>query len=221
MEQRTALIVGATGLVGSALLGQLLESADYSRVITLVRRPTGKGHRKLVEMVVNFDRLGSYDAFQGVDDVYCCLGTTIKKAGSQEAFRRVDFAYPQKTALEAKRAGCTRFLIVTAMGADPNSGIFYNRVKGEVEQALRGVGLPELHIFRPSLLLGQRAERRVGEAIASVISRGVMWAMVGPLKKYRPVAGAAVARAMVRTALSGAVPGAHLYLNDQIIDLGK
>jgi uncharacterized protein YbjT (DUF2867 family) len=153
---------------------------------------------------VDFDELDRHGDLFAVDDLFCCLGTTIRKAGSQEAFRRVDLEYPLQAAHLGRAAGARQFILVSALGADPSSRVFYNRVKGEVEAALAGVGYPRLVIFRPSLLLGDRDEVRPGERVAEWIMKPLGPLMRGPLRRYRPVEAAWVARAMVRRALVGA-----------------
>lgn len=217
---RVALVVGASGLVGSQLLTCLLESPDYDAVTLWVRRPLPVTHPKLSQQVVDFDGLaGPTPEPVRADDIFCCLGTTIGKAGSQAAFRKVDLDYPVQIGRLAKAAGAKRYLIVTAMGADPHSRIFYNRVKGEVEAGLSALGFPALHIFRPSLLLGERQEVRVGEAVGSVLARAIAPLMGGSLRKYRPIKGRTVARAMLAAALADGA-GTHIYLSDQIEAMG-
>ncbi|MFZ5816068.1 MAG: oxidoreductase [Bacillota bacterium] len=216
---RRALVLGATGLVGGEVVRLLLEQPEYERVVVLVRRGLGWSHPRLEQRVVEFDRLAEQREAFAVDDLYCCLGTTIRKAGSQAAFRRVDYEYPLTAARLAKEAGVQRYLLVSSMGADPNSAIFYSRVKGEMEQAIAAVGLPSLLIFRPSLLLGERQEVRPAERVAAVIMRAMGPLMVGPLARYRAVEGRTVARAMIRVALEGPT-GVHRCLNDQILRLG-
>ncbi|MGB8955302.1 MAG: oxidoreductase [Tumebacillaceae bacterium] len=217
---KSALLLGASGLVGSSLLRLLLEGADYEKVTVFVRRELKLEHPKLVQRVVDFERLGEFSAEFRVDDVFCCLGTTIRKAGSQEAFRKVDFTYPVECAKLAKAEGAERFLIITAMGANARSGIFYNRVKGEVEEALMGLHLPSLHIFRPSLLLGERAEMRVGESIGIKLAPVLGAVLVGPLRKYRAIEGRVVAKAMYRVA-QGVDARVHVYLSDRIAEVGR
>lgn len=212
---RKAVVAGATGLIGKALVQLLLSEQAYSDITLIVRRPTGIVHPKLHETVVDFDRLAETDVNLAGADVFCTLGTTMKKARTKEAFRHVDFNYPLALGRMANTQGASQFFIVTAMGANPSSPIFYNRVKGEVEEALRGLGLPALHIFRPSLLLGSRTEFRMGERIASSVSGFLSPFLAGPLRKYRPVQARAVAEAMVFAAQSG-LPGNHLYESDRI-----
>ncbi|MEH6944295.1 oxidoreductase [Bacillus sp. JJ722] len=186
-DKRSALIVGATGLVGSNLLEILLRSNTYKTVKVLVRNPTSLHHPKLTEIIVDFNTLDKQEEVFAVDDVFCCLGTTIKKAGSKEAFQKVDYQYPIKIAELAKKRRAKQFLIVSAVGADSHSRFFYNRVKGELELALKKMQLPSLHIFRPSLLLGKRNEFRFGERIGTIISPLFSPLLIGSLSKNKPI----------------------------------
>ena len=205
---KNALIAGAAGLVGGYLLRRLLAHPSYARVEILVRRELPIRDPKLMQHIVEFARLG--DAAPGVapDDIFCCLGTTIRKAGSEEAFRRVDYDYPLALARLAKAAGAGKFLMVSALGADPKSAVFYNRVKGEVEQAIAAIGLPAPYFFRPSLLTGPRAEHRPGEKIGIAVGKLIAPLLIGALRKYRPIHADTVAAAMVYVAnheVSGSV----------------
>jgi uncharacterized protein YbjT (DUF2867 family) len=216
---RTALLLGATGLVGGHLLELLLADATYRQVTVLVRRTLGRTHEKLREVVVDFDRLDDARAELAVDDVFCCLGTTIKKAGSQEAFRRVDHDYPLRAAELAQAAGAGRYLVVTAVGANAKSGIFYNRVKGELEEALRGLSFPRgVVIVRPSILLGERAESRPAEAVGMAVMRATAFAFAGPLKRYRAIKAEDVARALVAAARAD-TSGVVAYEGAPLFDL--
>ncbi|HEX2092001.1 MAG TPA: oxidoreductase [Longimicrobiaceae bacterium] len=220
MQPRSALLLGATGLVGGHCLELLLEDVAYREVTVVGRRTLSREHPKLRQVVVDFNRLAeSADRF-GAQDVFCCLGTTLRTAGSQEAFRRVDLEYPRAAAEIAVRRGAERFLLVSAMGADPGSRIFYNRVKGEVEAAVRALPFHEVVILRPSLLLGERAERRPGEMLAQRVFGPFSDLLVGPLRKYRPVHGRTVARAMVRLAKEGG-EGVRVVESDRIQALGS
>ncbi len=158
METKTALFVGASGLVGGHCLQFLLEEPSYTRVVVLVRRPLAITHDKLVQHVVDFSELETLSEHLTADDVYCCLGTTIKNAGTQDAFRKVDFDHPVKIGALTQHCGAAQFLLVSSLDADPHSRIFYNRVKGEVEEAIRKISFITINIFRPSLLLGKRTE---------------------------------------------------------------
>ena len=189
---KTALIVGSSGLVGSYLLRFLLENKYYQQVKILVRKPVDLHHPSLVQVIFNFE---NPDYSQIIaDDIYCCLGTTIKKAGSQSAFRRVDFEYPLDIANSAIKNGAKNFAIVTAMGSNPKSRIFYNRVKGEVEQELEKLPFEKLLILRPSLLLGPRNESRMGETIGKVVMTA--FSLLLP-NKIKAIHASQVARCMI------------------------
>ena len=208
--KKTALIIGASGLVGGALLAKLLASPAYETVKVLLRAPLKIADLKLQTILFDFD---NPDASKVVaDDVFCCLGTTIKRAGSKVAFRKVDFDYPILIAQLAKLNGAQRFSIVTAMGADAHSSIFYNQVKGEVEQKLAKFDFESLLIFRPSLLLGNRPERRFGEQIGGVFMR--LFSPIIPLK-YRAIEAVKVAEAMLQKTV-GATPGVHVFESDAL-----
>jgi uncharacterized protein YbjT (DUF2867 family) len=195
---KTALIVGATGLVGSHLVRQLTNSALYERVSVLTRRPLAWQHPRLQEITYNFDQPNSL--LVQADHIFCCLGTTIKQAGSREAFRKVDYQYPMDIARMGRANGASLFAIVSSMGADVGSTFFYSRVKGEVERDLATLDYPALLIFRPSLLLGQRREFRLGERIGEGFMR-----LLTPLipAKYRAVEASNVAKAMIKAAEAG------------------
>ncbi|MFD1736355.1 NAD(P)H-binding protein [Bacillus salitolerans] len=212
---RTAVVAGATGLIGKELVNMLLNETAYSEITLIVRRSTGIKHPKLSEKIINFDQLEKVDINLSGADVFCTLGTTIKKAGSQEAFRLVDNMYPLSLGRMAKKFGARSFLVVTSMGANPLSRMFYIRVKGETEQALRGLDLPALYIFRPSLLLGEREEFRLGERITSLLFNVLSPLFIGPLRKYSPIMSLAVAKAMVLSAKRDQ-PGIYIYEAEQI-----
>jgi len=193
-ESRAALLVGATGLIGSFLLQRLLASERYASVVVWTRRDIGKTHAKLKVEIVDFEKV--HERRAEAEDVYCCLGTTIKQAGSQAAFRRVDYDYPVALAMAAAAGGAKRLLVVSALGANPDATVFYNRVKGEMEEAVRAAGVPRTVFFRPSLLSGPRAQERRGEKIGLVIGN-----LLGPLLgKYRPIHADIVAAAMLKVA---------------------
>jgi len=215
MSQRTALLVGATGLVGGHCLQHLLRSEEYEKVIILVRRPLLMEHAKFEEHVVNFDKLDQYASLINANDVFCCLGTTIKVAGSQQEFRKVDFTYTVQTCAIAVKNGADQLLVVTAVGANARSRIFYNRVKGETEEAVSKLPCQAIHFFRPSLLLGERKEARMAEWAGITIAKGISLLMAGPLKKYKLIEAKAVARTMVLVAQETR-SGLRVYESDQI-----
>jgi uncharacterized protein YbjT (DUF2867 family) len=213
---RTALVAGASGLVGGHLLQLLLADGAYTRVVTLARRELAVRHAKLEQRVVDFGALDTFSDFPRTDDVFCCLGTTIRQAGSRDAFRRVDHDYVLALARVGRRAGGRQFLLVSALGADPASRIFYSRVKGEVEATVRQLPYEGIQIFRPSFLMGDRAEVRVVERVAIPVARVLAPLLVGPLRRYRPIHAADVARAMVQIARE-APRGPNVFEYDGII----
>ena len=220
-ESRTGAIFGATGLVGRACLDLLLAEERYSRIVAIGRREPARAHQKLVVRQVALDSVEAIDdpALGQVDDVFCCLGTTIRKAGSQAAFRRVDLEYVVNAATFAKRRGARQFLMVTAVGADARSRVFYSRAKGEAEGAVVKVGIECVSIFRPSLILGPREESRMKERIAKSVTTALSFAMVGSLSKFRPIEATMIARAMINAA-SAPKPGVTVYEFDQMVALG-
>jgi uncharacterized protein YbjT (DUF2867 family) len=216
-DGRRALIAGATGLVGSQLLALVRAEPAYSQVDLLVRRPLpdalradGAGGAALDEHVVELAGLSRWAAFPAVDDVYVCLGTTLRAAGSQEAFRRVDFDAVVAIARIARRRGATRLAVVSALGADMRSRVFYNRVKGEVEAELARLDYPSLTLVRPSLLDGDRAESRPGERLALMLARPA--ARLIPAR-WRPISAGTVARCMLDAVLRGE-PGLRIVESD-------
>jgi uncharacterized protein YbjT (DUF2867 family) len=213
--QRTALLLGASGLVGSHVLELLLRNPAYTKVIIAVRKKLPLINEKLDQQVVDFDNLEEHSSAFKADDVYCCLGTTIKQAGSQAQFRKVDHDYPIAAAKLALEQGAKRYLIISALGADKSSLIFYNRVKGQVEDHLKKMGYQSLHIFQPSLLVGHREQPRAGEKIAEKVMKGTAFLLQGPLKKYRAIDAETVAFAMVHSALQN-TPGIHTHQSDEI-----
>lgn len=207
-EKRSALVIGATGLVGAKVVAKLLSSDKYAHVKVLARKPYPSSHSKLESIVFDFDHPDS--SLIQADDVFCCLGTTMKKAGSKEAFYKVDFTYPSEVAKLALANGAKRFAIITAMGADRTSMFYYNRVKGEMEESLRSMGYETLLIFRPSLLVGERSETRFGERAGEWIAK--LFRFMIPVK-YRAINADKVAEAMVSITSSN-VKGTLVYESD-------
>ena len=194
---KTALLVGATGLVGGLVLEQLLADTYFEKVIVLTRKSLGKSNAKLKEVLVDFNKLDDYATEIKADAVFCCLGTTIKVAGSKEAFKKVDFEYPFKIAQLAKQNGTSTYLLITALGASTNSMIFYNQVKGELEDEVSKLNFDSFHILQPSLIIGERTESRTGEGIAQKLAPVFDALMIGGLKKYKSITATQIAKAMV------------------------
>jgi len=219
MSGRTALIAGATGLVGGHCLTQLLARDEYTRVVALTRRDLGLRHDKLEALEVDFDRLREYRDELVADDVYCCLGSTIKKAGSRRRFREIDYGYTLGLAQAAQLGGAKQILLVSSVGASPKSPTFYLQVKGELEAAISVLPFRAHHVFRPSMLLGKRAESRPLESVGTALFRAASITMVGGLRRFRAVLAEDVARALVAAALQG-TPGSHIYWEPEILSMG-
>jgi uncharacterized protein YbjT (DUF2867 family) len=196
---KTALLAGGTGLIGSQLLQLLLNNNRYSSIIAISRKPLSVTHPKLTNLVCELHDLSNHPNQLKADDVFCCLGTTIKKAKSKEAFRAIDLDAPLMIAKISKEQGAKKFILVSSLGANKNSGIFYNQVKGEVEEVIKEVGFNSVHILRPSLLLGPRKEDRSGEDAAKFFYK-ILGFLVP--KKYQAIESIKVARAMLAFTLS-------------------
>jgi uncharacterized protein YbjT (DUF2867 family) len=207
---RSVLLLGATGLVGREILRQLLGDSTVARVVALTRRPLEDIALadKLRNEVVDFDRLADHGELFAVEQIFSALGTTIKKAGSQDAFRRVDFEMPLAAATLGVQHGVKDFLLVSALGASAGSRVFYNRVKGELEDALRSLPFRSVTIVRPSLLLGDRADWRIGEEVAKRFG----WLAPG---RYKPVRASRVAAALVAAA-QHPEPGMCIIESDEL-----
>ncbi|MEX0813084.1 MAG: NAD(P)H-binding protein [Chitinophagales bacterium] len=219
-NKKTALIAGATGLVGNALLQLLLDDDRYSEVRVLSRSSLEIEHPKLKEELLQFGHLQDFAAHFEVDHVFCCLGTTIKKAGSEAAFKKVDQEYPLVMAQLAHEKKVAHFLIITAMGANSGSLIFYNKVKGQVESAIKDLKLKATSVLRPSLLLGDRKESRIGEQVGTAFMKLAAPFMLGSLKKYKAIEAKTVAKAMLRIANSEK-EGFNIYESDALQKLGS
>jgi len=198
---RTALIAGATGLVGRHCLDAALATPQYRRVTALVRRAPARSDPRLDLLVTAFDRLPAMDPVNATD-AFCALGTTIATAGSRQAFAEVDLQHVTAFARFAREGGVRRFVLVSSVGASADASNFYLRVKGQAERAVGAIGFEQLDIIRPGLLLGARSESRPGEAVAQRLMPPLAFALVGPLRKYRPVSASTVGAAMIGTALA-------------------
>ena len=219
-EQRAA-IFGATGLVGGEVLDRLLASPRYERVIAIGRRAPARRDARLVARSIDLETLDQMqEPLLGAGAVvFCCLGTTIAKAGSQAEFRKVDRDTVDAAARFAARHGASQFLLVSAIGANARSPVFYNRIKGEAEAAVAKAGLVSVAILRPSLLLGKRAEVRWNERASAPFMRVLGLAMIGPARKWRPIEAATVAAAMVRIA-EAPKPGVTILESDALARIG-
>lgn len=203
-------------MTGSILLQILLDNSDYSHVYSLVRKPGSSKNDKMTEIVFDFNQPKyTFEGIPQIDEVFCCLGSTMKKAGGKEAFRKVDYTYPLQLAQFAAEKSVKKFLCISAMGADAKSGIFYNKVKGEMERDICALSIPCITFFRPSLLLGDRKENRPGERIGIIFSKLINPLMIGPLKNYKAISATKVATAMMKEATS-ARTGVRVVLSGEM-----
>lgn len=195
---RTALVFGASGLVGGYLVNELLNDENYSSVRIYTRKPMGLEHPKVHEHVIDFNRLGEQGQLIKGDDLFICLGTTIRKAGSVRNVEKIDRNLPLEIARIANANGATRVAVVSSIGANPESGNYYLRIKGEMEEGIRKIPFQQIVIARPSMLLGPRKEFRFGEIAGRIGIQLIGFLLVGSLSKYRGIHGRDVARAMIR-----------------------
>jgi len=215
MSGKTALVAGGSGLVGSHLLKLLLTDPAFSRIKLITRKPLGIAHEKVSEIIVDFDELNQFAQRLSADVVFCCLGTTIRTAGSRENFRKVDYTYCVELAKAAKAQGAKQFILVSSIGAEIISSNFYLRTKGETESAITTMFFDSFADLRPSMLLGERKEFRAGELAGKFFMQAFSFAFVGSLKKYKGIQASTVARCMVELA-KHPEPGKMIFESDVI-----
>lgn len=200
---RTAIVLGATGLTGKLLVSQLIADESYSRIKLFTRRKSDFNSSKIDEFVGDVIDLDRFKSDFAADVVFCCIGTTAAKTKDRAVYKQIDFGIPVKAAALCKENGIDTFIVVSAMGADAKSGIFYNRTKGEMEQAVLASGVKNCYILRPSLIKGNRDETRLGETIASGIMSVANVFMVGKWRKYRAIEAKTIALGMIHVAKDG------------------
>jgi uncharacterized protein YbjT (DUF2867 family) len=198
---KTAIIIGATGLIGNTLVEQILENPAYSKVVLLLRKPLTISHPKLVQEVIDFDKPDA-SKIMG-DDLFCAMGTTLAKAGSKEGQYKIDCTYPFEIGKIAKANGVKQYILVSAVGANYDSSNFYLRTKGDLEKKIESLGFQNFVSLRPSMLLGDRGEFRLGEKIGMVLSNVLSPLLFGSLRKYHGIEASDVAKAMQRFANQG------------------
>ena len=214
-SKKTAILFGATGLVGGKVLQQLLEHGAYSKVICFSRRPLDIVHHKLEQYIIDFEKMKDYEELMICDDLYLCMGTTMAKAKSKKVFMKVDVLFPYHAALMARKRGANQVLLISSVGANPDSLFFYLRMKGEIEKAILKLNFWATHIFRPSLLLGERIENRFGENLAGKLGKGLNFISGGFLDKIKPVEADVVAMAMIQSA-QNLTSGSFIYPSDML-----
>ncbi len=197
LEKRTALVFGGTGLIGNMLVEELVDSETYREVKIFVRQPTGVSEQKVTEIVTDFESIESISAEMTGDDIFICLGTTIKKARSVTNMAKIDRDLPMKIASIARDKGIKRIAVVSSVGASIAAKNYYLRIKGELEQGILGMKFENIAIVRPSMLLGERKEKRTGEVVGKVVMKAFKPVLTGKLRKYRAIHSSDVARAML------------------------
>lgn len=217
MAKRTAIVIGATGFTGRLLVKRLCESEEYVAVTIIARRNSTYTHAKLDVKIREFDKIEEKD-LEIADDLFCCLGTTRKKAKTKENFEKVDLEYPLRIASLAKKRGIPNFHVISAAGSSRRSPFFYSRIKGRMEEGLIDLKLPHLSIFRPTLLTGERAEFRLGERLAEGIFQLINPLLIGPFRGLRAIEGAQLAFAMYHNAVNQSKNNVTIYNSIDIID---
>ncbi len=196
-QGKTAIVLGATGLTGGILLQMLLEDKRYSRIRLFSRSSVGYEHPKMEELLLNLAEPETYREKFRADEVFCCIGTTKSKTPNKAKYRAIDYGIPVQAAVLCRENDIKTFIVVSSLGANPKSKVFYNRTKGQMEAAVLKQEIPNTYILQPSLLAGKREERRIGEWIARQVMRAMNLVMVGPLDKYRSIYPEQVTKCMI------------------------
>jgi len=220
MEKRKAIVFGGTGLVGRQLVSELNSSDNYSSVRVLLRKPAFFTGDKINEMIFNFENPGLTADMIGGDDLFICIGTTIRKAGSVKRVEEIDRDLPLKIAEIAANNGVKRIAVVSSIGAGENSSNYYLRIKGEMEKGILGSGIGTVAIVRPSILFGEREEKRFGESAGKLFMSAFGFLLTGRFKKYRGIYAGEVAKAMVRI-MKEAIPGKRIYESDELKEISR
>ena len=209
------IVAGATGLVGSLLVAQLLPDPAIAEVLVLVRKQLSIQHKKLKQLVIDFDRLEDYQAEINGDAIFCCLGTTRKKTPDLKLYQKIDHDYPLELAKIGAKNSIRQFHFISSLGANINSFAFYTRLKGETERDLKTIQIPSIYIYQPSFLVGNRKEKRFGERFGKRLAKLIDPFLIGRLRKYRSISAAVVAKAMLNQSLKNNA-GIYTYPSDQI-----
>lgn len=200
---KTAIVIGATGLTGGLVLKQLLKDHQYSEVKVFTRNPTGHSHPKLKEYIVDILKLDEHRQQFVADELFCCIGTTKAKTPDLDLYRKIDYGVPVIAAKLAKENGAKKILIVSSMGSNPDSRIFYSKTKGEMERDVLKAGLKETYFFQPSLIAGDRSERRSFEDLGKFFMKLLDPLLVGSLERFRSIKPEIIAKAMIYVANEG------------------
>lgn len=215
---KKAIIVGASGLIGNELLNILLQHSYYNEILVLVRKELPMNHPKLIQLVVDFENLDKWSAAITGDVLFCCLGTTKAKSPDLKEYRRIDHDYPVKLGRIAKKNDIDQFHFISAIGANAGSSSFYLKLKGDTEAELESLRLKSLQIYRPSLLTGNRKEKRLAEKVFTIVMKVVNPLLLGSFKKFRSIPATVVAMAMFKQSLKNEV-GVFVHPTDKIKQL--
>ena len=214
----SVILVGSSGLIGSNLLSELIQSEAISEILLLVRRSTDVSSSKVKELIVNFEKPNSYSIDIQADIIYSCLGTTKSETPNSSLYRQIDLEYPLNLAKLGQKNGVAQFHIISSLGADAGSSNSYLKLKGELEQELKKLTISSLHIYQPSFLIGERKKDRLADKIMKPVFRLIDPLLIGPLKKYRSIKAADVARVMLNQSIKD-LKGTFTYPSIQIQDL--
>lgn len=219
MNEKTAIVFGATGLVGSLLVEELIQSPDYSEIRIIGRRSSGFQNPEIIEEIIDFDDPDSFGKKISGNDLFICLGTTIKKAGSVARMEQIDRDLPVEIARTARKNGVQKVAVVSSIGANKRSGNYYLRIKGEMEAGISALNFENTAILRPSIILGERSEKRFGEKTGKVFIGLFQFLLVGKLRKYRGVHASTIARAMIRILQNNSQKS--IYESNEIQQIGS
>jgi len=214
MNQKTAIVLGGTGLTGNLLINKLLADDSYACIKLFSRKASGIKSEKIEEFVGDLFQLEHFKNDFTADEVFCCIGTTSAKTRDRVVYKAIDFGIPSTAARLARENNIPTFLVISSMGANTRSSIFYSRTKGEMEQAVLGEKIPHTYILQPSLIMGNRDERRMGESVGAAVLKFTNVVLVGRLKKYRAIEADCIAAAMIHLALSK--PPSGIVMSDKL-----
>lgn len=218
MNQKTAIILGATGLTGKLLLARLVADDSYSSIKLFSRRESGNSSPKITEFIGDVLQLENFKNDFTADEVFVCIGTTSSKTRDRSVYKAIDFGIPVNAARLARENNIPTFLVMSSIGANTKSNIFYSKTKGEMEQAVLNQNIPHTYILRPSLIMGERDKRRIGESIGTVLLKLTTFFLFGRLKKYRAIKADCIASAMINLAKSK--PDMQILSSDSIQEIG-
>ena len=214
---KTAIILGATGLTGGLLLNKLLDDIRYDQIKIFSRKSIGYKHPNIKEFLGDITDLNSFEKEFKSDEVFCCIGTTAKKTVDKNLYKKIDIGIPMTAANLCNKNKINTFIVISSLGANSRSKVFYNRIKGEMEEGVLKACVPDTYILRPSIILGNRNETRLGEDIGKLMMKSLQFLMIGKIKKYKPIEADTISNAMI--VLANSKPNLQIIESDAIEDL--